>query len=176
MVCLNTPVCAFDTPAAEFSLPATDGQTYTLAQLRGPKGLLLMFICNHCPYVLRTIEALVADANALQDKGIGVAAICANDAATYPDDSFANMVEFAAQHRFSFPYLHDESQAVAKAYGAVCTPDLFGYNADLRLQYRGNVTELRAAMLEIAATGCGPQQQTPSMGCSLKWRTRVSPH
>lgn len=178
------PVCDFDLPAPDFTLPATDGQTYRMADIAGPKGMLIVFICNHCPYVIAIADRLARDARALQELGIGVAAICSNDAVTYPDDSFENMALFAAKYRFTFPYLHDESQAVAKAYGAVCTPDFFGYNADLGLQYRGRLDQSRAApaspgtprelyeaMRQVADTGQGPADQVPSMGCSIKWIT-----
>ena len=176
------PVCDFGAPAPAFSLPATDGKTYTLDDVQGAKGTVLVFICNHCPYVKSIVGRLVETARTLQEEGVGVAAICSNDARNYPDDSFDNMRRFADQHGFTFPYLHDESQAVAKAYGAVCTPDFFGYDAGLGLQYRGRLdaskttlaaeapNELLAAMLEVAATGKGPAAQTPSMGCSIKWK------
>lgn len=177
------PVCDFDTPAPGFSLPDTAGKTHSLASLRGEKGLVLMFICNHCPYVIAIADKLARDGTALMEMGFGVAAINANDAAAYPDDSFENMVGFAAQYNFPFPYLHDESQSVAKAYGAVCTPDFFGYNADLGLQYRGRLDasgrnpspvdeprELINAMRLVAETSQGPRDQTASIGCSIKWK------
>ncbi len=176
------PICDFGWQAAGFSLPATDGKTYGLADIRGEKGTLVMFICNHCPYVRSVIDAIVADARALAADGIGSIAIMANDAARYPDDSFDNMRIFAAQHDFPFPYVIDESQDVARAYDAVCTPDFFGFNADLALQYRGRLDEsktervpgarreLLEAMRQVAATGHGPKEQIPSMGCSIKWR------
>lgn len=177
------PICDFGWKAPDFSLPATDGRTYALADVAGPKGTLIMFICNHCPYVKSIAGKIVRDARDLQALGVGVAAICANDAAAYPEDSFDNMKKFAAAHGFPFPYLHDESQAVARAYDAVCTPDFFGFNADLELQYRGRLDaagprpgqddlprELYAAMARVAETGRGPEEQTSSMGCSIKWR------
>lgn len=176
------PVCEFGWQARPFTLPGTDGGTYTLEQVAGPKGTLIMFICNHCPYVTTAIERIVRDAAAMQEQGIGVVAICANDAATYPDDSFPRMVEFARAHGFTFPYLHDEDQSVARAYDAVCTPDFFGFDAGLGLQYRGRLDEggrrdipgarreLVEAMLGIAETGKGPEAQTASMGCSIKWK------
>jgi peroxiredoxin len=182
MVRTETPVCAFGTPAVDFSLPGVDGDTWTLARCRGEKGLLVMFICNHCPYVKSIAAKLAREGEALAALGIGVVAICANDAEAYPEDSFEKMGEFARAHGFSFPYLHDESQAVAKAYGAVCTPDFFGYNADLELQYRGRLDaagreakeglrrELYEAMKQVAQTGRGPAEQTPSIGCSIKWK------
>ena len=176
------PVCDFGWQAPDFALPATDGKTYRLADIRGPKGTLIMFICNHCPYVTGSIDRIVRDAGQLMEQGIGVAAICSNDARSYPQDGFDRMVEFAAAHRFPFPYLHDESQAVARAYDAQCTPDFFGFDADLGLQYRGRLDEggrvakpgarreLLEAMLQVAETGRGPEEQTPSMGCSIKWK------
>ena len=169
--------------APDFSLPATDGKTYALADIAGEKGTLIVFICNHCPYVKAVIDRLCDDARSLRDEGIGVAAICANDAQNYPDDSFDKMADFADFHGFPFPYLHDESQDIARAYDAVCTPDYFGFNADMELQYRGRLDEgridpppagarreLLEAMRHIAATGNGPPDQIPSMGCSIKWK------
>jgi peroxiredoxin len=177
------PVCDFGWKAPDFRLPATDGWTYALADLRGPKGTLIMFICNHCPYVVGVIDRIVRDASALHKIGIGVAAICANDAVNYPADSFDNMKKFSADNGFFFPYLHDESQAVARAYDAVCTPDFFGFDAGLGLQYRGRLDasrkeagpetlrrELLEAMTQVAETGHGPRDQVPSMGCSIKWK------
>ena len=180
---VETPICDFGWKAPDFRLPATDGRTYALEDIRGPKGTLIMFICNHCPYVKAVVDRIVRDAKELQAIGIGVAAICANDAQKYPDDSFENMVTFAEEHGFTFPYLHDESQDVARAYEAVCTPDFFGFDANLGLQYRGRLDssgrqpagpdarrELYEAMVQVAETGQGPREQTPSMGCSIKWR------
>jgi peroxiredoxin len=176
------PVCDFGAPPPDFDLPATDGRRYRLADVRGASGTLVVFICNHCPYVKSIIDRLVETAGLLQAEGIGVCGVCSNDAVNYPADSFEKMGAFAAAHGFTFPYLHDESQAVARAYGAVCTPDFFGYNADNQLQYRGRLdaskttlipdaaNELLAAMRQIAATGAGPAEQTPSMGCSIKWK------
>jgi peroxiredoxin len=172
-----------DTPAPDFWLPATDGKTYALKDVVGEKGTVIVFICNHCPYVKAVIDRLVADARLLLAEGIGFAAICSNDAKDYPEDSFANMKRFAEAHNFPFPYLHDETQAVARAYGAVCTPDFFGYDKDLKLKYRGRLDEGRTApppagarrelveaMRAIAATGVAPKDQIPSIGCSIKWR------
>lgn len=169
--------------APDFDLPATDGQRWTLARATGPQGLLVVFICNHCPYVLAIVDRLVRDAAALQALGMGVVAISSNDPVAYPEDSFERMGDFARRHGFSFPYLYDESQAVARAYGAVCTPDFFGYNAARQLQYRGRLDasgrqpaapdtrrELLEAMTLVARTGRGPDEQTPSIGCSIKWR------
>jgi len=179
----QTPICDFGWPAADFRLPGVDGRTWGLADVRGAKGTLVMFICNHCPYVKATIDRAVGVCDELRDKGIGAAAIMSNDARAYPADSFENMAAFAEAHRFGFPYLHDETQAVAKAYDAACTPDFFGFNADLKLQYRGRLDagkleapppgtprELYDAMVQIAETGEGPRQQMPSMGCSIKWK------
>jgi len=176
------PICDFGWKARTFELPATDGKIYALDDIRGAKGTLIAFICNHCPYVKSVIDRLVRDAKDLQAKGIGVAAISSNDASQYPEDSFANMKSFAARHGFTFPYLYDESQSVARAYDAVCTPDFFGFNAKDELQYRGRLDESRKgptpgahrdlyeAMLLIAQTGKGPQEQIASLGCSIKWK------
>ncbi len=179
----TSPETALDTPAPDFRLPATDGKTYALRDVAGRKGTVIVFICNHCPYVIAVVDRLVADARALMQEGIGFAAICSNDAATYPEDSFAKMREFAQKHAFPFPYLHDETQQTARTYGAVCTPDFFGYDAALRLKYRGRLDEgkttpprpgarreLLQAMRLIASTGETPKDQIPSIGCSIKWR------
>jgi peroxiredoxin len=173
-----------DSLAADFTLPATDGKTYRYGDIAGDKGTVIVFICNHCPYVKAVIERLVADARTLIFEGFGVAAINANNARAYPADSFEKMIEFAKTFQFPFPYLHDESQGVARAYGAVCTPDFFGYDASRRLKYRGRLDEGRMApppvgarrelveaMRSIAATGVAPANQIPSMGCSVKWKT-----
>ena len=167
-----------------FSLRGTDGKTHSLDDVGGEAGTLVMFICNHCPYVKGVIGRLVEDCRVLQAEGIGCVAIMPNDVATHPADSFDNMVRFAAEHGFTFPYLIDETQDVARAYGAVCTPDLFGFDRDGKLKYRGRVDsagsrpatggekrELREAMLAVARTGKAPSQQIPSIGCSIKWRT-----
>jgi peroxiredoxin len=179
---VETPICEFGTPAPAFSLPGTDGKSYTLANARGPKGSLVMFICNHCPFVKAVRERLVRDAADLQKLGVGVVAISSNDPTDYPEDSFEAMKQVAQQYRYPFPFLFDESQDVAKAYGAVCTPDFFGYNAKLELQYRGRLDasrkdpapnarrELYEAMKQIAETGRGPAEQIPSMGCTIKWK------
>jgi peroxiredoxin len=176
------PVCDFGWKAPDFRLPATGGKSWSLADVRGPNGTLVVFICNHCPYVKAIVPRLVRDARDLQAAGIGVAAVNANDASAYPEDSFDNMKAFAAKHGFTFPYLHDESQEVARAYDAVCTPDFFGFNANDELQYRGRLDEskttlvpdarreLYEAMMAVARTGQGPREQIPSMGCSIKWR------
>lgn len=183
MVSTETPICEFGKPAIDFSLPGTDGKIWTLDDCRGENGLLIMFICNHCPYVKAILDRLVRDTNELKQLGINSVAISANDVADYPEDSFDNMKLFAEQNEFSFPYLYDETQEVAQAYGAVCTPDFFGYNKDLTLQYRGRLDasrkeaapadvrrDLFEAMQQVAQTGHGPEQQIPSMGCSIKWR------
>lgn len=167
----------------DFSLKGTDGRTYSLTDVRGKNGTLVMFICNHCPYVKGVIDRLVEDVRAMQAEGIGAIAVMSNDTANYPDDSFDNMKRFAKTHGFVFPYVIDETQEVARSYGAVCTPDLFGFNGEGRLEYRGRVDsagsrpasgnerrELREAMLQIARTGKGPAEQIPSVGCSIKWR------
>jgi peroxiredoxin len=183
MVRVDTPVCDFGWQAPDFTLPAVDGQSYSLSDVAGENGTLIMFICNHCPYVKSITGKLVSDCAEIQAVGIGVVAISANDATTYPSDSFENMAIFSAENNFSFPYLYDEPQSVARAYDAICTPDFFGFNRDLRLQYRGrfdssgsNFTapesrrELREAMIQISETGQGPTDQTASVGCSIKWR------
>ena len=139
----ETPICDFGWKAPPFTLPATDGKTYSLEALRGKNGTLVMFICNHCPYVKAVIDRIVRDVNELRGLGVGAVAISSNDVAHYPEDSFVNMKRFAEAHRFSFPYLYDESQDVARAYDAVCTPDFFGFNADLELQYRGRLDASR---------------------------------
>jgi peroxiredoxin len=182
MASLETPVCDFGTKPVDFSLPGTDGKNWTLEQCKGENGLLVMFICNHCPYVKAVIDRIVRDTNELAGYGIGSVAIMSNDSVEYPDDSFDNMKKFAEQQQISFPYLIDEGQDVAKAYGAVCTPDFFGYNKNLELQYRGRLDESRKqavdgakrelfdAMKQIARTGHGPKQQVAGSGCSIKWR------
>ena len=183
MVSTKTPICDFGWKAPDFSLKGVDGKNYSLADIRGPKGTLVMFICNHCPYVKAIVDRLVRDADELQGHGIGAAAIMANDYGHYPDDAPDNMKSFASQHGFTFPYLIDETQDVARAYDAVCTPDFFGFNADLELQYRGRLDEsgrepagpdarreLFEAMILVAKTAQGPEDQHASMGCSIKWR------
>lgn len=181
---VSPPVCDFGWKAPDFNLAATDGRSYTLNDIKGPKGALVMFICNHCPYVLSALERILRDARDLQAMGVGVAAICANDARAYPADSFDKMVELARKHDFPFPYLHDDTQSVARAWGAECTPDFFGLNADGELQYRGRLDsaartpapegvrrDLFEAMTQIAQTGSGPRDQVASMGCSIKWKS-----
>jgi peroxiredoxin len=186
MVSLQPPVCDFGRPIVGFSLPGVDGKTWTQADCMGEKGLLVMFICNHCPYVKAVINRLVRDTNELKALGINSVAIMSNDTVEYPEDSFENMQALAADKQFSFPYLLDETQAVAKAYDAVCTPDFFGYNAAGELQYRGRLDESRKetapegvrrdlfeAMKLVAETQKGPEEQISSMGCSIKWRDAV---
>lgn len=180
---VETPICDFGWQAPDFSLPGADGKTYTLADVQGENGTLIVFMCNHCPYVLAVLERLIRDVKDLQAKGIGVAAINANDPSQYPADSFDNMKKMATEHGFTFPYLFDESQDVARAYDAVCTPDFFGFDKDLGLQYRGRLDaskketapadarrDLYEAMAQVAETGHGPKEQIPSMGCSIKWK------
>lgn len=180
---MHTPVCEFDLPCPDFELLGVDGQRHSRDACMGEKGLLVMFICNHCPYVKAINDRLVRDAQKLMDAGVGVVAISANDPADYPEDSFENMQRVAKEQGYPFPYLFDETQQVAKAFDAICTPDFFGYNRNGGLQYRGRLDasgrepaaadvprELLEAMLQVAATGKGPEEQTPSMGCSIKWR------
>lgn len=177
------PVCDFGAPMQDFTLPDPDGRLVSLADIAGPRGTLVMFICNHCPYVQAVIDRIQRDAAALQALGIGVVAISANDVAEYPQDAPDQMRREALKHGLSFPYLYDESQGVARAYGAECTPDFFGYNAAGELQYRGRLDasgrsagapdarrELFEAMVLIAETGHGPADQIPSIGCSIKWK------
>lgn len=183
MVSLTTPLCAFGWLAPDFDLPGTDGRRHSLASCRGLNGLLVMFVCNHCPYVQAVLDRIVRDARELSALGIGCVAISANDAADYPEDSFDNMQRLAAAHGLPFPYLYDAEQTVAKAYDAICTPDFFGFNGALELQYRGRLDatgrgpastdaprELFLAMQEVARSGRGPAEQWPSIGCSIKWK------
>jgi len=176
-------ICAFGWKARDFALKGVDGKTYSLAEVGGPKGTLVAFICNHCPYVKAIIDRIVSEAKALNQMGIGTIAIMPNDTAAYGEDSFDHMKAFAAKHGFSFPYVIDETQEVARAYGAQCTPDFFGFNAQGELQYRGRLDASRTtlipnarrdlfeAMKQVAETGRGPAEQTPSMGCSIKWKS-----
>jgi peroxiredoxin len=183
MASSEPPVCDFGWQAADFDLPGTDGRRYNLASARGPRGLLVMFICNHCPYVKAVIHRIVRDTRELATLGIGSIAVMSNDPTDYPEDCWDQMVKLARGMDFPFPYVLDETQQVARAYGAVCTPDFFGFNADLQLQYRGRLDESRKdtapeevrrdlyeAMKEIARTGRGPIEQIASIGCSIKWR------
>jgi peroxiredoxin len=178
----KTGICDFGRKARDFKLKGVDGKSYTLADVRGPKGTVVVFICNHCPYVKASIDRIVAEAKAMRNIGIGTIAIMPNDTATYREDSFDNMKAFALKHGFTFPYVIDETQEVARAYDAQCTPDFFGFNAQDELQYRGRLDasrmqpvantrrDLFEAMKQIAGTGHGPEAQTPSMGCSIKWK------
>lgn len=183
MVLMHTPICDFEQSCPDFALPGVDGLMHSRDSLMGEGGLLVMFICNHCPYVKSIQDRLVSDAATLMAHGVGVVAISANDPNDYPEDGFENMKQVAMQQGYPFPYLFDESQAVAKAFAAICTPDFFGYNAKGGLQYRGRLDEsgreaaapdvrreLVEAMLQVAKTGQGPVEQVPSMGCSIKWR------
>ena len=176
------PVCDFNQDARAFKLKGVDEKMYQFDDIKGSKGTLIMFICNHCPYVIAVLDRIIRDANELSEHGVGVVAICSNDSKTHPDDSYENMKIFSKKNIFSFPYLHDEDQSVAKAYEAVCTPDFFGYNSDDKLQYRGRLDASRKeagpadlkrdlfdAMVQISNTGIGPVDQVPSMGCSIKW-------
>jgi len=178
----ETPICNFGEKAKNFDLLSTENKKTSLDDVKGKNGTLLMFICNHCPYVKAVIKDIVKDAQYLETLGIKSAAIMSNDVKNYPEDSFENMISFSKTHNFTFPYLIDETQEVAKNYGAVCTPDFFGYNKNLELQYRGRIRELKnlkpigkgdsdlnVAMKSIAASGKGPKKQIPSMGCNIKW-------
>ena len=183
MPALSTPVCEFGWKAQNFSLQSTRNEIIELNKARGQNGTLIMFICNHCPFVKVILDKLVVETDVLAMKGIGVVAINPNDYISFPDDSFDNMQKISKNHGFGFPYLLDEKQEIAKKYGSVCTPDFFGYNSDLELQYRGrfddrgmessnnpNQSDLFKAMFLISRTGKGPLEQTPSIGCSIKWR------
>jgi peroxiredoxin len=182
MALVNANICDFGWKAREFALEGVDGKRYSLADVRGPSGTLVVFICNHCPFVRAIIDRLVAEANALEAIGIGTIAINSNDTESYPEDSFDNMKLFAKKHGLTFPYAIDATQEAARAYRAQCTPDFFGFNAKDELQYRGRLDagrpgfmprgrrELFEAMTLVAQTGKGPPEQTPSMGCSIKWR------
>lgn len=176
------PICEFGWKAADFTLEGTDGQRHDLQSLRGEKGTLIVFMCNHCPYVKAILDRLIRDTRDLAALGISTVAISANDPEAYPEDSFENMKRVATEKGFAFPYLFDATQQVARAYGAICTPDFFGFDAGLGLQYRGRLDasrttlvpdarrELYEAMRGVAETGHGPQDQSPSIGCSIKWR------
>ena len=180
---VQTPICDFGQKAHDFKLKSTNNKILSLNDVKGENGTLIMFICNHCPYVKAITKEIVEDCSELKSIGINAVAICANDAENYPEDSFENMIEFANKNNFNFPYLTDETQEIAKTYGAVCTPDFFGYNKNLELQYRGRLRELKnlvpvkegisdllKAMKQIAETGKGPKNQVPSAGCSIKWK------
>lgn len=183
MALKHTPLCEFGLAAPDFSLPGTDGRTWTRDECAGPRGLLVMFISNHCPYVQAIRPKLVRDCQELSEHGIGAVAIMPNDVVNYPADDMGNMQRIAEAFDFPFPYVLDESQDVARAYGAVCTPDFFGYNANLELQYRGRLDaagatpdaweeprELFEAMKQVSESGRGPREQVASMGCSIKWK------
>ena len=179
---LKTPICDFGQAAKSFELKSTNNEIINLNDARGENGTLIMFICNHCPYVIAVIKDIIEDYKNLKEFGIKAVAICSNDSINYPDDSFDKMIKFHKDHNFNFPYLIDKTQDIAKSYGAVCTPDFFGYNKNLKLQYRGRIRELKnlkpveigesdlfKAMKQIAETGNGPKDQIPSMGCGIKW-------
>ena len=178
----KTPICDFGKKADHFELKSTENKIISLNDVKGEKGTLIMFICNHCPYVKAVIEEVVSDSKELEKDGIKSVAVMSNDTINYPDDSFEKMIEFSNDNQFNFPYLIDETQEIAKKYDAVCTPDFFGYNGNLELQYRGRIRELKnlepikdgesdllIAMKMIAKTGQGPKDQLPSMGCNIKW-------
>ncbi len=182
MTLTKTPICNFGEKAKDFNLLSTENKKVSLGNVKGERGTLIMFICNHCPYVKAIIKDIVQDVKFLESLGIKSTAIMSNDVKNYPEDSFKNMISFAKLHDFSFPYLIDETQKVAKEYGAVCTPDFFGYNKNLELQYRGRIrelkelkpvrkgdSELKSAMKLVAESGKGPASQIPSMGCNIKW-------
>ena len=179
---LKTPICDFGQAAKSFELKSTSNEIIKLHDIKGENGTLVMFICNHCPYVIAVIKDIIEDSKNLEELGIKSVAICSNDSINYPEDSFDKMIKFHKDHNFNFPYLLDETQVVAKDYGAVCTPDFFGYNKNLKLQYRGRIKELRNlkpiksgksdlfnAMKLISETNKGPKEQSPSMGCGIKW-------
>jgi peroxiredoxin len=183
MAAIETPVCDFVRQAIAFELPGTDNGIWTLNRCRGPHGLLVVLICNHCPYVKAVIDRIVRDTKELATLGIGSIAVMSNDPSEYPEDSWDNMVRVAREMNFPFPYVLDATQEIAKAYGTVCTPDFFGFNGQLELQYRGRLDESRKetapagvrrdlfeAMVQVARTGHGPREQIPSMGCSIKWK------
>ena len=180
---IKTPICDFGQKAFNFELKSTDNKLISLNDIKGENGTLIMFICNHCPYVLAVIKNVVEDCKDLENDGIKSIAIMSNDPNRYEEDSFDNMIKFSKNHNFNFPYVIDETQQVAKTYGAVCTPDFFGYNKDLELQYRGRLRELKnlipvrdgesdlkKAMTLIVETGKGPENQIPSAGCGIKWK------
>ena len=182
MTAASPPLVNFGWRAPDFHLADTRGKVWSLSTLRGPKGLVLVFICNHCPYVLAVVDKIVREGRALHGLGFGMAAICSNDAAASPEDGFDKMGAFARQHHLPFPYLHDVKQTVARAYDAACTPEFFGFNSELKLQYRGRLDdsgrdarpaarrELYEAMRQVAETGQGPREQVQAIGCSIKWK------
>ena len=179
---IKTPICDFGQTAQSFELKSTNNEIIKLDDVKGENGTLVMFICNHCPYVKAVIKDIVEDCKSLKELDVKSLAICSNDSINYPEDSFDKMIEFSKNNKFNFPYLIDENQEIAKKYGAICTPDFFGYNKNLELQYRGRIRELKnlkplrngesdlyKAMKLIAETNSGPKEQVPSMGCSIKW-------
>ena len=183
MTLTKTPICDFGKKAENFQLISTENKIISLNDIKGENGTLIMFICNHCPYVKAVTKDIVEDCKKLKEIGVNSVAICANDAENYPEDSFENMIEFSKKNKFNFPYLIDETQEIAKTYDAVCTPDFFGYNKNLELEYRGRLRELKnlvpvrsgesdlfKAMKQIAETEKGPTNQIPSAGCSIKWK------
>ena len=183
MSLIKTPICDFGKKAEDFKLKSTNNEFLTLNDVKGDNGTLVMFICNHCPYVKAVISDIVNDCKLLQNLNVSSVAICSNDVINYPEDSFDKMIEFSNSNNFNFPYLHDETQEIARIFDAVCTPDFFGYNKNLELQYRGRIRELKdlkpirngeselyLAMKMIAETGRGPKDQISSMGCNIKWR------
>ena len=182
---IQTPICDFGQKAHNFELKSTENKMISLNDIKGDNGTLIMFICNHCPYVKAIIKDIVEECDKLKKIGVNSVAICANDTENYPEDSFENMIEFAKKNYFNFPYLIDNTQEVAKNYSAVCTPDFFGYNKNLGLQYRGRLRELKnlepvrigesdlnKAMKQITETSKGPENQIPSAGCSIKWKNK----
>jgi peroxiredoxin len=184
MASLETPVCNFGWKAIDFDLLGVDGKRHSLTSAKGENGLLVMFICNHCPYVKAVQDRIIRDVNELKSHGINAIAIMSNDPEDYPEDSFENMALIANKLTYPFPYVWDETQDIAKQYGAVCTPDFFGFNSQLELQYRGRLDasrkeaapadvrrDLFEGMLQVARTGRGPENEIPSIGCSIKWRT-----
>ena len=179
---VKTPICDFKQTAKSFELKSTNNEIIKLNDIKGENGTLIMFICNHCPYVIAVIEDIIEDCKKLKEFDVKAVAICSNDSINYPEDSYDKMIKFYKYYNFNFPYLLDKTQAVAKNYGAVCTPDFFGYNKNLELQYRGRIRELKnlkplksdesdlfKAMKLISQTGNGPEKQVPSMGCGIKW-------
>ena len=180
---VQTPICDFNKKALPFELKSTDNKIISLNDIKGENGTLIMFICNHCPYVKAVTKDIVHDCEELKKLGINSVAICSNDSVNYPEDSFENMIKFSKNNQFSFPYVYDETQETGRAYDAVCTPDFFGFNSNNELQYRGRLEssqqelvpnakkELLEAMLQVAKNGQGPKEQIPSIGCSIKWKT-----
>ncbi len=182
---IKTPICDFGQAAKSFELKSTNNEIIKLDDVKGENGTLIMFICNHCPYVKAVIKDIVEDCKSLEELGVKSLAICSNDSINYPEDSFNKMIEFSNNNNFTFPYLIDETQEIAKKYDAVCTPDFFGYNKNLELQYRGRIRELKdlkplrngesdlyKAMKQVSKTNLGPKNQIPSMGCSIKWLSK----